>query len=58
MYSKEHPEFLIVTRLEWKHVLKQDLYKDIIINSLIFLSKQRMRLLVKNTNKGVEHAGA
>ncbi len=34
---KEHAEFLTVTCLEWKHVLKEDRFKDIITNSLTYL---------------------
>jgi hypothetical protein len=29
VFSKEHAEFLTVTCLEWKHVLKDDRLKDI-----------------------------
>jgi hypothetical protein len=32
--SKEHAEFLTVTCLEWKHVLKDNRFKDIITESL------------------------
>ena len=39
-YSKEHPEFQTVTCLEWKPILKEDRFKDIIMNSLSFLSKE------------------
>ncbi len=39
MYSKQHPEFITVTCLEWKHVLKDDRFKDIVIDSLSFLTK-------------------
>jgi putative transposase len=35
-----HPQFFTATLLEWKHLLKADEYKDIIINSL-----RRPRLL-------------
>jgi len=34
IFSKEHAEFLTVTCLEWKHVLKDDRFKDIITESL------------------------
>jgi REP element-mobilizing transposase RayT len=27
--------------LEWKHLLKEDTYKDIVINSLLFLKKEK-----------------
>ena len=36
-----HPQFFTATILEWKHLLKDDSYKDIIINSLQFLKKER-----------------
>ena len=39
MYSREHAEFITVTCLEWKHLLKEERFKDIIIDSLSFLSK-------------------
>ena len=38
-HSKYHPEFITITCLEWKPVLKDDRFKDIIIESLTFLSK-------------------
>jgi REP-associated tyrosine transposase len=38
-YSKEHPEFLTITCLEWKHVLTEDRFKDIVVDSLSFLAK-------------------
>ena len=44
-YSKEHPEFITVTCLEWKPLLEEDRYKDIIANSLDFLTAQK-RILV------------
>jgi REP element-mobilizing transposase RayT len=37
--SKEHAEFLTVTCLEWKYVLAEDRYKDIITDSLTYLAK-------------------
>jgi REP element-mobilizing transposase RayT len=37
--SKEHAEFLTVTCLEWKHVLKEDRFKDIITESLTYLAE-------------------
>ncbi|MCA6400621.1 MAG: transposase, partial [Cytophagales bacterium] len=37
--SKEHAEFLTVTCLEWKNVLAEDRYKDIITDSLTYLAK-------------------
>jgi putative transposase len=40
-YAKEHPYFLTVTCLEWKHVLLEDKFKDIVIESLCYLSEAR-----------------
>jgi putative transposase len=36
-----HPQFFTATILEWKHLLKDDDYKDIIINSLRFLVEEK-----------------
>ena len=45
MIAKEHAEFITVTCLEWVHILKEDRFKDIVIDSLRFLSKEgRIRL--------------
>ena len=38
MYAKQHPDFITVTCLEWKPVLHEDKFKDIIIESLKFLN--------------------
>jgi putative transposase len=35
-----HPQFFTATILEWKHLLKEDSYKDIIIKSLLFLKNE------------------
>ena len=35
-----YPQFFTATILEWKHLLKEDAFKDIIINSLLFLKKE------------------
>lgn len=35
-----YPYFYTATILEWKHLLKPDKYKDIIIQSLYFFSTQ------------------
>lgn len=35
-----HPQFFTATILEWKHLLKDDSYKDIIVNSLSFLKNE------------------
>jgi REP element-mobilizing transposase RayT len=36
-----HPRFFTATILEWKHLLKNDAYKDIVINSLRFLKEEK-----------------
>jgi putative transposase len=36
-----HPQFFTATILEWKHLLKDDAYKDIVINSLRFLKDEK-----------------
>jgi putative transposase len=38
-YAKEHPYFPTVTFLEWKHVLLEDKFKDIVMESLCYLSE-------------------
>src|SRR3954452_2757041 len=38
--STYHAQFITATILEWKHLLKEDLFKDVIISSLQFLHKQ------------------
>jgi putative transposase len=35
-----HAQFFTATILEWKHLLKEDAYKDIIIKSLLFLKNE------------------
>jgi putative transposase len=37
LFSEFYPDYFTATILEWKHLLKQDKYKDIIISSLKFL---------------------
>jgi putative transposase len=39
IFSKYYPEFITVTCLEWKPVLEDDRFKDIVIESLSFLTK-------------------
>ncbi len=34
------PQFFTATILEWKHLLKHDEYKQIVIDSLLFLKKE------------------
>lgn len=36
-----HPHFFTATILEWKHLLKEDEFKDVIINSLLFLKEEK-----------------
>lgn len=36
-----HPQFFTATILEWKPLLTDDTYKDIIINSLLFLKNEK-----------------
>jgi REP element-mobilizing transposase RayT len=36
-----HPQFFTATILEWKHLLHDDIYKDIIIKSLLYLKKEK-----------------
>jgi len=36
-----HPQFFTATILEWKHLLKPDKYKDLIIESLRFLVRAK-----------------
>lgn len=35
-----HPQFFTATILEWNHLLKEDVYKGIIIKSLLFLKNE------------------
>lgn len=41
----EYPQFFTATNLEWKKLLKPDKYKDIIIESLRFLVKEKRIIL-------------
>ena len=40
MYSKEFPDFITVTCLDWKPLLEDDRHKDIITDSLDFLVRK------------------
>ena len=40
IYSKQYPDFVTTTCLEWKPVLEEDKHKEIIINSLRFLTTE------------------
>ena len=41
----EYPQFFTATNLEWKKLLKPDKYKDIVIDSLRFLVKEKRVIL-------------
>ena len=41
----EYPQFVTITNLEWKKLLKPDKYKDIVIDSLRFLVNQKRIIL-------------
>ena len=45
LITEYYPQFFTATILEWKHLLKNDKYKDIIIESLRFLVDEK-RILV------------
>ena len=45
VYAKQHPDFITITCLEWKPILIEDSFKDILISSLRFLSKEN-RIIV------------
>lgn len=40
-FTEHHPQFFTATILEWKHLLKEDKYKEIILDSLRFLVKEQ-----------------
>ena len=39
-YAQEWPQFFTATIQEWKHLLKENKYKNVIVDSLKFLSFQ------------------
>ena len=41
MQASLHPDFITITCLEWKHVLKENKYKQLICESLNFLVKDK-----------------
>jgi REP element-mobilizing transposase RayT len=45
VYAKQHPDFITITCLEWRPILVEDTFKDVIISSLRFLSKKN-RIIV------------
>jgi REP element-mobilizing transposase RayT len=40
-YPANWPQFFTATIQDWKHLLKEDKFKDVIMNSLIFLVKNK-----------------
>ena len=40
LFSEFYPDYFTATILEWKHLFKEDKYKDVIISSLQFLVKE------------------
>ncbi len=45
--SEHHPQFFTATILAWKHMLSNDKYKEILLNSLRFLVKEQ-RVIVNS----------
>jgi hypothetical protein len=45
-YPAHWPQFYTATILEWKHLLKPDKYKDIIIQSLQYLTSHKQRVTI------------
>ena len=41
----EHPQFFTATILKWQHLLKPDKYKDVVMQSLQFLVRDKRILL-------------
>ena len=39
-FSDTYPEFLTITILEWKKLLKPAKYKEILVNSFSYLAKE------------------
>ena len=40
-----YPQFFTATNLEWKHLLKEDRYKDLVIDSFQFLVREKRVLI-------------
>ena len=57
-FPVEHPQFITITVDEWKHLLKPEKYKLIILESLSFLAKEWVKIfdfclvVGDNTNNG------
>lgn len=45
IYPIYYPQFFTATIYEWRHLLSEDKYKDIIINSLQFLVSDKRIIL-------------
>jgi REP element-mobilizing transposase RayT len=41
----DHPHFITITIYEWKHLLKPDKYKDLILESLRFLVREKRAIV-------------
>ena len=39
--TEYYPQFFTATILEWKHLLKEDKYKEVIINSVTFMVREK-----------------
>lgn len=39
--TEQHPQFFTATILEWKHLLSEDNYKEILLDSLRFLAREK-----------------
>ena len=45
IYSKRYPDFTTITCLDWNPILEKDQQKEIIINSLRFLTKDKRAII-------------
>ena len=50
-----HPQFFTATILEWKPLLKDDGYKDIVIESLQFFKKRRQHNNIRVCDHAQSH---
>jgi len=48
---EHHTKFFTSTIFNWKHLLKEDVYKQIIIDSLLFLKKEGRHYCLNNEIK-------
>ena len=56
LITEYYPQFFTATILEWKHLLVEDKYKDIIIESLRFLVKEKgYHLFICNNAKSYSY---